>query len=79
MAAFLAAPSSSRPTSIASTHDGAKYDWITFIDGDEFIILNEDTSLKAFLADFQGYDSVVLNWHVFGHNGHYDNPSGLVD
>ncbi len=60
------------------THDAANYDWITFIDGDEFIILNEHASLKAFLADFHGHDAVVLNWHVFGHNGHYDNPPGLV-
>lgn len=59
-------------------HDAAKYDWITFIDGDEFIILDQDGDLKAFLADFRDYDLIALNWHVFGHNGHYDNPPGLV-
>ena len=59
-------------------HGAAKYDWVTFIDGDEFIILDEDKSLKAFLADFREYDLIALNWHVFGHNGHYDNPPGLV-
>jgi hypothetical protein len=59
-------------------HDAAKYDWITFIDGDEFIILDEDADLKAFLADFRDHDLIALNWHVFGHNGHYDNPPGLV-
>jgi Glycosyltransferase family 92 len=59
-------------------HDAAKYDWVTFIDGDEFIILDEDANLKAFLADFREYDLIALNWHVFGHNGHYDNPPGLV-
>jgi hypothetical protein len=59
-------------------HDAVKYDWVTFIDGDEFIILDEDANLKAFLADFREYDLIALNWHVFGHNGHYDNPPGLV-
>ena len=56
----------------------ANYDWVTFIDGDEFIILDEHESLKAFLADFRECDLVALNWHVFGHNGHFDNPPGLV-
>lgn len=60
------------------THDAGKYDWVAFLDGDEFIALEEHQDLKAFLADFQRCDSIALNWHVFGHNGHYDNPPGLV-
>ena len=64
--------------SIAS-HDGGKYDWITFIDGDEFIILNEDTSPSRHFSRISAdYDSVVLNWHVFGHGGHSTTPPGLV-
>ena len=56
----------------------ANYDWVTFLDGDEFIILNEHEHLQAFLADFQDCDLVALNWHVFGHDGHFDDPPGLV-
>jgi hypothetical protein len=55
-----------------------KYGWIGFIDGDEFIALEKHENLKAFLADFEDYDSVALNWHVYGHNGYYEDPPGLV-
>src|SRR6185295_12738093 len=47
----------------------ANYDWVTFLDGDEFIILNEHEHLQDFLAEFRDCDLVALNWHVFGHDG----------
>jgi tetratricopeptide (TPR) repeat protein len=59
-------------------HDAANYEWVTFLDCDEFIVLEEHLDLKAFLNEFEAYDSIALNWHVFGHNGHYENPPGLV-
>ena len=59
-------------------HDAARYDWVTFIDCDEFIALEEHRDLKAFLGEFKGSDSIALNWHVFGHNGYYEDPPGLV-
>jgi tetratricopeptide (TPR) repeat protein len=55
-----------------------QFDWIAFIDGDEFIALEQHDNLKAFLSDFAGYDAIALNWHVFGHNGYYEDPSGLI-
>jgi hypothetical protein len=58
--------------------DALGYEWITFIDGDEFIALEEHRDLKAFVAEFEGCDSIALNWHVFGHNGYYDDPAGLI-
>lgn len=59
-------------------HGAARHDWVAFIDCDEFIALEQHRDLKAFLAEFDSYDSIALNWHVFGHNGHYDDPPGLV-
>jgi glycosyl transferase family 92 len=59
-------------------HGAAEYEWVTFIDCDEFIALEKHRDLKAFLAEFEGYDSIALNWHVFGHNGYYEDPAGLV-
>ena len=59
-------------------HDAARYDWVTFIDCDEFIALEEHRDLKAFLGEFKGSNSIALNWHVFGHNGYYEDPPGLV-
>ena len=55
-----------------------RYAWVAFIDCDEFIAVEEHRNLKEFLAEFDGYDSIALNWHVFGHNGYYDDPPGLV-
>ncbi len=56
----------------------SRYRWVTFLDIDEFIVLRRHESLAAFLASFEEFGSVRLNWHVFGHNGYYDDPSGLV-
>lgn len=52
--------------------------WVTFLDPDEFIVLREHDTLPAFLASLGNVGSVRLNWHVFGHNGHYEDPEGLV-
>lgn len=57
---------------------GAGFEWITFIDGDEFIVLRHHHTLNDFLAGFSQAVSVSLHWHVFGHNGFYDDPPGLI-
>jgi len=56
----------------------ASYTWVTFLDPDEFIVLRKHDSLPAFLSSFENVGSVRLNWHVFGHNGYYENPRRLV-
>jgi hypothetical protein len=57
---------------------GAGFEWITFIDGDEFIVLREHDTINAFLAGFPEAVSISLHWHVFGHNNFYDDPPGLI-
>lgn len=54
------------------------YDWITFIDGDEFIALKKHSDIKTFLNSFKKCSAICLQWHVFGHNGFYDDPTGLI-
>jgi hypothetical protein len=56
----------------------ADYNWVVFLDGDEFIALYKHIYLKKFLAEFQSYVSISLNWHVFGHNGFFNDPTGLI-
>jgi hypothetical protein len=56
----------------------ASYTWVTFLDPDEFIVLRKHDTLPTFLSLFENVGSVRLNWHVFGHNGYYENPKGLV-
>lgn len=53
-------------------------EWMAFIDIDEFIVLRRHVSIHEFLAEFVDAEAVVLTWHVFGHNGYYDNPAGLI-
>lgn len=54
------------------------FDWVLFLDGDEFVVLYKHENVQDFLADFEDCTAVSLNWHVFGHNGYYDNPEGLI-
>lgn len=46
------------------------YDWVGFIDCDEFLVLNEDKSLKDFFERFSDKPGVGVNWKLFGDNGH---------
>lgn len=62
----------------ALNHFLKEYEWVIFLDADEFIVLREHSSIKQFLSGFPGMNAVSLNWHVFGHNGYYDNPKGLI-
>jgi len=57
------------------------YDWCFVIDVDEFI-----TSYKPIsdaLNEFQGYDGIVIQWKIFGANGHITKPNyegkGVLD
>lgn len=60
-------------------HYTYQYDWVIFLDGDEFIILRKHKSVHEFLAEFdRNCSAVSLNWHEFGHNGFYEDPPGLI-
>ncbi len=62
----------------ALARKAASHTWVTFLDPDEFIVLRKHDTLPIFLSSFDNVGSVRLNWHVFGHNGYYENPKGLV-
>ena len=44
------------------------YDYAAFIDIDEFIVLHKHSNIKSFLADYNDYDGVGINWYLFGDN-----------
>lgn len=52
---------------IENYHD--KYEWAAFFDCDEFLVLKKHESIKKFLDDYSNFDSVVINWVLFGDNG----------
>lgn len=59
-------------------HHLADYQWVAFIDIDEFIVLEKNENLGAFLVSYENTSAVSLHWRRFGHNGHYEDPKGLI-
>lgn len=45
-----------------------KFDWITFLDIDEYVVLKKWKNIREFLNDnkFRHYNVIRLNWHMFG-------------
>jgi hypothetical protein len=54
------------------------YRWVAYLDGDEFIVLRKHRTLPEFLLSFREAAAVYLNWYQFGHNGYFNDPSGLL-
>jgi len=54
------------------------FEWVAFIDIDEFLVIRDIDNIKVFLKRFPFAGSISLNWHVFGHSGFFDDPDGLI-
>lgn len=54
------------------------YDWLCFIDADEFLLLKQHASIREFVADLANCPAVAVNWAIFGSSGRQQRPSGLV-
>lgn len=52
-----------------------KFDWLMFLDSDEYLDLGKDQSLPAFLEKFPGASAVAINWCCFGSNHHIVRPT----
>lgn len=50
--------------------------WMAFIDIDEFIVLNKDTSIRTFLERYVSFPSVLMNWIMYGSNNQVYYKSG---
>ena len=55
-----------------------RFEWIGFIDVDEFVVIRDGSSIGEFLARFNDKPAVALHWYIFGSNGHKTRPSGPV-
>ncbi len=54
-------------------------EWVMFLDIDEFLCIRETNSIKAFLREVpDDWDSIALNWQMFGNNGYKERPPGSV-
>lgn len=54
------------------------FEWVAFIDADEFIVLKEHENIHSFLSEFTEQSSISLNWQLYGHNGYFEDPNKLV-
>lgn len=52
-----------------------QYNWIAFIDLDEFIMFNDNYSLDKLCEEFEPYSTVLLNWRIMGASGHIKRPT----
>lgn len=60
----------------ALTAMGRHYDWVGFLDTDEYVRLRMHRTLNEFL-DSMGAEvgAVAFNWQTYGHNGHITTPN----
>jgi hypothetical protein len=52
-----------------------RYEWVGFLDADEFVVIGDGRSIPGYLDDFANMSGVALHWYYFGSNGHRTRPS----
>lgn len=71
------------PASLAAEYDciartRGRFEWVGFIDADEFVVVHDGRSIPAFLNDFGDVPGVALQWFYFGSSGHQQRPKERV-
>jgi hypothetical protein len=55
------------------------FEWICFLDVDEFITLKKHKDIKSFIEDYKDSECIALNWHFFGDNTiEFDNEYSVI-
>ena len=50
--------------------ENTEYDWVGFIDCDEFIVLHKHNNIKELINDYKDKTNVIgLNWFIYGNMG----------
>ena len=55
-----------------------RFEWVGFLDVDEFLVLRDGSSIGDFLARFGETPGVAFHWIFFGSNHHVERPAGPV-
>jgi hypothetical protein len=55
-----------------------RFEWVGFVDADEFVVIRDNRSIGEFLSDYRSQVGVALHMYLFGSNGHKSRPSGPV-
>lgn len=45
------------------------FDWVAFLDVDEFLVLKKHGSIKDFISCYSQYPAIAINWVLFGDSG----------
>jgi hypothetical protein len=53
------------------------FDWLMYLDADEFLHLNRDETLVDFLSDFEDMNMIGVGWCMFG-TSHKETHTGLL-
>lgn len=72
-----------KPASPAAEHDcivrtRGRFEWVGFIDANEFVVVRDGRSIPEFLDDFGDSPAVALHWYYYGSNGHERRPHEWV-
>lgn len=55
-----------------------EYDWIAFIDADEYVDFEEGWNLERLLKEHEDYPAIMLSWMLYSANGRVEKPQGGV-
>jgi hypothetical protein len=54
------------------------YDWMIYLDADEFLVLNNHTTIQEFILSYNDINQIILNWVFFGSNFLSTEPQGMM-
>lgn len=71
------------PVSPSAEHDcvlrsAGRFQWLGFIDMDEFVVIKDGRDIGAFLSEYLAFPGVALHSYMYGSNGHKRRPGGPV-
>ncbi|CAI3925548.1 unnamed protein product [Commensalibacter communis] len=55
-----------------------EYDWVGFLDADEYVYLNAYENISDFLDQFPHADAVAINWCIYGNSNKVIRPRGMT-
>lgn len=72
-----------KPASPAAENDcivrtRGRFEWVGFIDADEFVVVRDGRSIPDFLSSFGDAPAVALHWYFYGSNGYERRPQQWV-
>jgi hypothetical protein len=59
---------------------GKHFDWIGFIDTDEYIVIKDGScNIGEFLNKYESFGGIGINWKCFGSSGHETSQKSIID